>query len=552
MKITLKTITSIILAGIVLWVSCSEYDDSTLTGRMDDLENRVSELERLVADLNTNVQAVSATIRALENEDRIESIEPLEDGTGYRIVFTKTGEMIIKNGEKPSIGIQQDESDGIWYWTVDGEYLLDDADNRIPATMAPEFMTEGGQLYYRVNGGDWQKVDGADQGIGLISRIEQTDEDVTFYLSAGGEIVIPKVQGFSIQIEFSEIGASAGSTVNIPYSIIEGDDETVVKAIPDAGYTVTVNGNSNGGTLSITLPSDDFDKGSVVVLAINGKGTVSGKLLTFSEGQLNITNVDQTAKIGKEGGIVTLNLETNLPYMIEPKPEISWVRQVDSPTTKALRQDEIYFEVDANDAADATERQVSFTIYYGYNYDKTTTFTIIQTTGGAADFSTFSITSSGTSNYTDPTSVTDAGWHINEFCLIYTQETANWSEVNGKVPILCGLTDEAGELYSPELEGGCGQLTINYGSLATDVQNVGFGFKVTVSNGTDTPVTFDVVKQESEVERYTEYTETKDINLSGSFTITVTNLCSFPHSTTRQKLKDAVGITSIEWTGYSE
>lgn len=547
MKIALKTIIFFI-AGAFLLAGCSEYDDSALTGRMDDLENRVSELEKLVADLNTNVQSVSATVRALENEDRIESIEPLEDGTGYKIIFTKTGEMIIKNGEKPSIGIQQDELDGIWYWTVDGEYLLDDTDNRIPATMAPEFMTQDGQLYYRVNGGEWQKVNGADQGIGLISRIEQTDEDVIFYLSTGGEIVIPKVQGFSIQIEFSEIGASAGSTVNIPYSIIEGDDETVVKAIPDAGYTVTVSGSSNGGILSITLPSDDFDKGSVVVLAINGKGTVSGKLLTFADGQLNITNVDKTAKIGKEGGVVTLNLETNLPYMIVPRPEINWVRQIDSPVTKALRQDVIYFEVDANDAADAAERQVSFTIQYGYSYENSTTFTIVQTVGGSADFNTFSISSTSALQYTDKTSVTDAGWHINEYCIIYE----GWQNFDGIVPILCGLTDSAGELYSPELEGGCGQLTINYGSNAAPSQNVGFGFRVTVSNEVDTPVTFDIVKDASEVERYKVYTETRDINLSGTFTVTVTNLCTSPHDIILQKFKDAVGITAIEWSGYSE
>lgn len=117
---------------------------------------------------------------------------------------------------------------------------------------------------------------------------------------------------------------------------------------------------------------------------------------------------------------------------------------------------------------------------------------------------------------------------------------------------MCVLTDQAGELYSPELEGGCGQLTINYGSLASGVQNVGFEFRVTVSNGTDSPVTFDVAKQAEDIERYTEYEEMQDINLSGTFTVTVTNLCSSPHNTVMQKLKDAVGITSIEWTGYSE
>ena len=198
MKIALKTIITFI-AGAFLLAGCSEYDDSTLTGRVDDLENRVSELEQYIEDLNNTIQGVSSIVRALQDEERVVSVEPLADGTGYKIVFSDGSEATIKNGEEPSIGIRQD-TDGIWYWTVDGEFLLDGSD-KIPAINAPEFKIEGGQLYYRINGGEWTVVPGAETGFGLVQDVEETEDDVTFILSTGESITIPKVQNFALVID---------------------------------------------------------------------------------------------------------------------------------------------------------------------------------------------------------------------------------------------------------------------------------------------------------------------------------------------------------------
>jgi len=561
MKFLHKTI--VFLFAWILLAGCAEkYDDSALSGKVDNLEERVSELERLVADLTTNVQNVSTIVKTLESEDRIKDVVMLEDGSGYIIRFVRkgtdgndiTGEITIKNGkdgEKPVISIQQDEETGIWYWMADGQPLMNGTE-KIPAVMTPEFKTEEGKLYFRVNNGEWAVVPGADQGIGIISGIDQTDEDVTFHLSTGGDIVIPKVQGFSIRIDFSEIGASAGSTVQVPYSIIDGDAATVVKVIPDAGYSVTVDGSYLGGNLIITLPTENHDNGSVLVLAINGKGAVTGKLLTFADGTFNVTTVNKTAKVGKAGGIAKLQLETNLPYRIVPKPEIQWVRKIDSPTTKALRKDEILFEVDANDAVDAHERTVTFEIKYGYNYENTETFTIIQSAGGESDFSTFETIGKVTA-YVPNGTKTAAGWYVNEYCLILPEggATNNWDAVNVCIPVLCGLNEqEAGKLSSPNLEGGCGLLKVQYGTSAANSQNVGFSFKVTVSNGIETK-SFDVVKQKGEAQRSTTYEAVFNVNLTGNFTVTLQNTVFAPQTGTLY-MKDAVCIASVEWSGYSE
>ena len=181
------------------------------------------------------------------------------------------------------------------------------------------------------------------------------------------------------------------------------------------------------------------------------------------------------------------------------------------------------FNVAAYDGSSGSTRTGNIYVSYGNGEQETFTITQLDTeviSGGEDDFGTFSTISKNVFTYA-PEATTDAGWKVNEYCLVLEagSTVGNWDAVDGKLPVLCGLTDQAGELYSPELEGGCGQLTIRFGSLASNSQNVGFGFRVTVSNGTDSPVTFDVVKQAEDIERYTEYEETQDINLSGTFTV---------------------------------
>lgn len=51
----MKKILSVLYIATLLFASCSdEYDDSALTGRVDNLENRVAKLEELCKQMNTN------------------------------------------------------------------------------------------------------------------------------------------------------------------------------------------------------------------------------------------------------------------------------------------------------------------------------------------------------------------------------------------------------------------------------------------------------------------------------------------------------------------
>ena len=132
--------------------SCTdEYDDSGLRSDIENLENRVTSLEEWQQSVNTDIQSLQTLVAALENRNYITGVVPLmENGAevGYTITFQDGTSINIHhgkdgadgadgadgvNGTTPVIGVAQDEQ-GTYYWTVNGEFLTDNAGNKMPVT----------------------------------------------------------------------------------------------------------------------------------------------------------------------------------------------------------------------------------------------------------------------------------------------------------------------------------------------------------------------------------------------------------------------------------
>ena len=144
---------SVVLATSLALTSC-KFDDSDIWdkfGEMEesirDHEQRISALEELCKQMNTNIEALQTLVDALEKRDYITNISPIrEDGViiGYTISFAYSDTITIyhgkdgkdgangKDGYTPQIGVMKD-TDGIYYWTLDGEWLLDGKGNKIKA-----------------------------------------------------------------------------------------------------------------------------------------------------------------------------------------------------------------------------------------------------------------------------------------------------------------------------------------------------------------------------------------------------------------------------------
>lgn len=375
------------------FISCSSYDDSDIKSQIQSLDSRVTDLENKVVQINKNISSYLTIVEALESGDRILSVEQFTDdtGSGYIITFSKTGTIKVYHGNDgqsgspghtPIIGVKQ-FTDGIYYWTVDGDFLLNDKGEKIAATSQNstplvQLSTDG--KHYEIsfdNGVTWVTVGdilGSESVNAIFEDVEDGADFVTFYLTEGGTIVIPKVQLFALNISYSTIGTSAGDLVEIPYSITAADEETVVDGIGSNGYKVSVIQLTKDNGIIVVEAPNPLVEGKAIILAVNGKGTTSGKILSFEQG--NLVLITEGGTIGADGGNLTIQIKTNLSYYVEIPGDATWIKLVE---TKALRDEFLTFSIEKNTGIERTA-----TIQLVDDYDEVLqSFTIIQTAGSS-------------------------------------------------------------------------------------------------------------------------------------------------------------------------
>ena len=189
-------------------------------------------LQRLCNETNTNLSALQTIVTALQNNDYITSVDPLtENGkvVGYTIKFAKSNPIVIYNGKDgadgvngntPVIGVKKD-TDGIYYWTLDGEFIVVDG-QKIKAQgtdgnngadgsdgVTPKLEIREGYWWISYdNGVNWTQLgkatgeDGKDADSIIIT---QDENNVYFELADGTVITISKTgQSTPNIIEFKD------------------------------------------------------------------------------------------------------------------------------------------------------------------------------------------------------------------------------------------------------------------------------------------------------------------------------------------------------------
>ena len=173
-------------------------------------------LQRLCNETNTNLSALQTIVTALQNNDYITSVDPLtEDGkvVGYTIKFAKSNPIVIYNGKDgadgntPVIGVKKD-TDGIYYWTLDGEFIIvdgqkikaqgTDGNNGVDGSdgVTPKLEIREGYWWISYdNGTNWTqlgKATGEDGKDADSIKITQDENNVYFELADGTVITISK------------------------------------------------------------------------------------------------------------------------------------------------------------------------------------------------------------------------------------------------------------------------------------------------------------------------------------------------------------------------
>ena len=206
------------------------YNDSKIREQLEDHERRILALEQLCAQMNTNITSMQAILAALQNNDFVTDVAAItENGVeiGYTITFSKSGAVTIyhgKDGYSPVLGVRQD-ADGVWYWTLDGEWLLDGQGSKVKAS-----GTDGQDGRDGEDGQDGQDGESGQDGADGVSPLLKIVGDNWLISYDGGKT-------------WTLLGAAAGA---------DGADGTsFFKSVTQEGYTLILVLADN---TSITLP----------------------------------------------------------------------------------------------------------------------------------------------------------------------------------------------------------------------------------------------------------------------------------------------------------
>lgn len=306
----MKKLTTFAIMTMAIVLSSCKYNDDDIWNSVHNLEDRVAKLEELCQQMNTNVSSLQTIVTALQSNDYITGMTPVvENGKeiGYTITFSKSEAIIIYHGRDghdgidgtngsdgadgvtPVIGVRQDV-DGIYYWTLNGDWLTDDSGNKIKAEgtdgkdgadgadgsdgadgtdgtngqdgqdgqdgITPKFKIENDYWFISYdNGVTWTQLgkatgeDGADgvNGDSIFKGVTQDDDNVYFELADGSVITVSK----------SAESSSGGEDTRI----ITFKDETV-KNICVANWDINGDGELSRGEAARVTSIRKFFRGT--------------------------------------------------------------------------------------------------------------------------------------------------------------------------------------------------------------------------------------------------------------------------------------------------
>jgi len=247
----MKRLITLAIMAVCIVVSCSKFDDSAIWDKLRDHESRIAYLEEVCKKMNTEIVNLQTIVTALETNDYIVNASPLATGDGYTFIFKSGKSVVIYNGKDgvdgtdgkdgkdgidgvaPTISVMKDV-DGIYYWTVNNEWLLvngqkvkasatdgKDGENGTDGIdgsngndgITPKFKIEEDYWYISYdNGESWEKLGKAtgnngldgingEDGDSIFQKVTQDDKYVYFYLTDGTMITLSKHNTDIIQFE---------------------------------------------------------------------------------------------------------------------------------------------------------------------------------------------------------------------------------------------------------------------------------------------------------------------------------------------------------------
>lgn len=345
--------------------------------------------------MNITLSSMQKMVASIDARDYVVGFSPInQDGveTGYEIRFASGTSIKLyhgKDGQAPIVGIRKDV-DGKWYWTLDGNWLSDGQGNKLSVSgkdgangvngVTPQLKIVDGSWYVsldqgktwalsgRATGDDgaagkdgvtpqlkivdgywfvsydsgksWTKTDKATgepgvDGDSFFKGVTETEDAVILTLADGTTISLPKRKKLDIVFDVDGKAATLpGETNSIGYVVLNGTDQTVVKAFGQYGWNAKVRpSTTNKGVIEVQAPATIIeDEAELIVLVYDGEETTVMKTLSFEEGviQSDVTGITAAGA----GQTISVSVGSNLA--VKAQSSATWIRCSLATSTKAM------------------------------------------------------------------------------------------------------------------------------------------------------------------------------------------------------------------------
>ncbi len=182
-----------------------------------------------------------------------------------------------KDAVAPVVGIKEDN--GEFFWTIDGEFILNGGAKVPVSGKTPQFKIEDSKWYVSYDGKEWSEVPVS----GTVKPelvMSETDNEYVFTL---GETVIsiPKEKAFMIKVKTDVKSVLAGDVLVFPYTLV-GADETTHVLIESKGVDAEV--DEAATTVKVTVPSVVSNAYVMVKAVRNSDGKYSAQYINIEKG----------------------------------------------------------------------------------------------------------------------------------------------------------------------------------------------------------------------------------------------------------------------------
>ena len=320
--------------------------------KLDETHAKLSALQEQAGTVNRDLTTLDLIVKELDDGHTILPESFRETADGYEVSFRDGKQIFIPFGKDGvtfiPVGVQ-DDADGLYYWKVDGEWLLDAEGNKIRAGATDGIVP---QFEVRDDGFWWMSVDGGKtfeqfascvdmDGLGVFREVRQTALGKVILTLWDGE-AIELSSEFPFRMSFEgpvrdTVLIAGGETLPIPYKVkVEGetDQPLIVTSGTDGVYLSRLEAvDDTTGIVKVQAPAD-FKDGYILLSASCG-GYSAVKMITFKQRVITPDNAFTTIRFGSGDESRAIPFEANFEYVVSRVSE-TWLEAVPDPEAGVL------------------------------------------------------------------------------------------------------------------------------------------------------------------------------------------------------------------------